>query len=56
MPKPMCQKQSFSAQALLTPESLKSLVPQTLGKTTFDFVTFLTGEEGADIGTECSIK
>ncbi len=38
---PMCQKRSFLSQALLTLESLKNLVPQTLGETAFGFVTFL---------------
>jgi hypothetical protein len=39
----MRQKRSFLSQALLTLESLESLVPQTLGKTAFDFVTVLAG-------------
>lgn len=43
MPIPTCQKRSFLSQAVLMPELLKNLVPQTLGKTAFDFVTFLAG-------------
>lgn len=35
------QKRSFLSQVVPSPESFKNLVPQTLGKTAFDFVTFL---------------
>ena len=56
LPKHMRQKGSFWAQALLTPAWLKRPVPQNLGKTAFDFVTFLAGSEEADIGAECSIR
>ena len=49
------QYRSFVSRALLKPEGLKNLVPQTLGKTAFDFVTFLAGTQGADIGAKCSI-
>jgi hypothetical protein len=55
LPKLMSPKRSFLSQALLTRESLKSLEPQTLGKTAFDFATFLAGAQGADIGAQCSI-
>lgn len=37
----MRQKRWFLSQVLLTLGSLKSLVPQTLGKTAFGFDTFL---------------
>ena len=47
---------SFLAQALLTPGSLNNLVPQTLGKTAFDFVTLLAAAEEADNSAECSIR
>jgi hypothetical protein len=36
-----CHKRSFLSLATIPPESLKNLVPQTLGETLFDFVTFL---------------
>ena len=39
----------------MVPEPMKNLVSQTLGKTAFDFVTFLAGVQGADIGAHCSI-
>lgn len=42
---PACQKRSFLSQPLLTSESLENLVPQTLGKTVFDVVTFLAAHK-----------
>jgi len=36
----MRQKRSFLSQELMMPEPLTSLVPKTLGKTAFGFVTF----------------
>jgi hypothetical protein len=35
------QKRSFLSRATISPKSLKLLVTQTLGRTHFDFVTFL---------------
>jgi hypothetical protein len=43
------------SRALPTLESLKNLVPQTLGKTRFDFVTFLAEAGQAEFGALCSI-
>jgi len=37
----ICQKRPFLSLTAWSPESLKILVPQTLGKTSIDFVTFL---------------
>ncbi len=55
MTEPPCQKRSFLSHTLPTQESLKIIVPQTLGKTRFDFVTFLANAGQADIGARCSI-
>ncbi|WP_229802356.1 hypothetical protein [Paramylibacter ulvae] len=52
----MRQKRSFLSYLMLTPELLKNPVPQTLGKTAFDFVTFLATLHGADIRASCSIR
>lgn len=41
LPRPIGQKRSVLSQAWPSPESLKNPVPETLGKTVFDFVTFL---------------
>jgi len=35
---------------MLSPEPMKNPVPQILGKTAFDFVTFLAALQRADIG------
>lgn len=50
------QIRSFLSQALPTPESLKNLVLQTLGKTRLDFVTFLAEFGQVEIGARRGIK
>ncbi|WP_281251748.1 hypothetical protein [Yoonia maricola] len=37
----LCQKRSFLSLAATRPKALKNLVPQSLGETRIDFVTFL---------------
>lgn len=51
----MRQKRSFLSPAATDPQTLKILVPQTLGETRFDFVTFLSPARRADDGAGCSI-
>ena len=51
----MCQKRSFLSQSTLGLKSLKNLVPQTLGKTAFDFGSFLASLKQAILGATCSI-
>jgi len=55
MPEPTCQKRPFLAQACPAPKPLNNLVTQTLGKISFDFVTFLAVAIEADIGKTRSI-
>lgn len=49
------QKRSFLSLAEMRPRALKNLLPQTLGKTLFDFVTFLAVAERPDIRAQRSI-
>jgi len=51
----MRQKRSFLSHTVTGSETLKNLASQTLGKTRFDFVTFLTASRAADIHPHCSI-
>jgi hypothetical protein len=49
------QKRSFLKLAAMLPQTLKNLVPQTLGETRYDSVTFLPSARRTDIGAPCSI-
>ncbi|WP_300012514.1 hypothetical protein [uncultured Roseobacter sp.] len=48
------QKRSFLSLTTASLETLKNIVSQTLGKTLFDFVTFLAASREADIRAQCS--
>ena len=48
-------KRLFLSGCAQRPYSLKNHVSQTFGKTTSDFVTFLTCRQVADIRAQCSI-
>lgn len=48
-------KPPFLSQVLLTLGSLKNIVPQTLSETSFDFVSFLAGAQGAGTGAKSGI-
>ncbi len=54
--KSMLKKRSFLSEGLLTPEAMKNHVPQTLGETVFDFVSFIAGAQKADIRAKCSFR
>ncbi|WP_299971819.1 hypothetical protein, partial [uncultured Roseobacter sp.] len=49
------QYRSFLSLTAAIPQTVKNLVPQTLGEIRFDIVTFLTAVREADIGALCSI-
>ena len=51
----MRQKRSFLSLKTKGSETLKNLVSQTLGKTRFDFVTFLAAARELDIRAQCSM-
>jgi len=50
-----CQKRSFLSLRGVLPKSLKNLLPQNLGRTPFDFVTFLAVARRPDIRAQRSI-